>query len=361
MDAPPPAPVQIPLPPPRPWRIVAVAIVTAAVVVSGVTAYWAVTGGGPFADITPSTWAFEMAQVTDLHDAQLSGAGVRMCIVDTGLDLTHPDLQHLTLIAWRDFVNGRADPYDDQGHGTAMAGIIFARGRLHGIAPDAELIAVKAISASGSGADARIANAISFCTDPNRDGSPMDGAHVISLSLGGGSHPFLGSATEAAVNLAMDRGAIVVAAAGNDGQEDDGDVESPASVSRVVAVGAVDRRGIIAPFSSRGENNGGFPSQQREDPNRKPEVVAPGVGISTLLVGAAYGFVSGTSPAAAFVAGVIALLLEAHPNYRLNPFQLQPLKTALMQGALPVDGQTLPHDEHYGYGIAQALAASQRM
>src|SRR6266545_2771211 len=109
-----------------------------------------------------------------------------------------------------------------------MAGIIFARGTLHGVAPEAGLIAVKAITSSGTGTDQAIADAIRFCLAPN--GDPSLGAHVVSLSLGGSNHAFLGSQTANAANQALNDGVYVVAAAGNDGgPADDGDVESPAS------------------------------------------------------------------------------------------------------------------------------------
>lgn len=358
---PPPPTDGVVSPRPRPWRLLAVALLAAAVLISAVTGYWFVSRTGPFADIEPSTWALGMTGVVDLHAQNLTGRGVTVCVVDTGVDLSHPELSHVRLVGWRDFVNDRRDPYDDEGHGTAMAGIILARGRLTGVAPGAQLIAVKAISATGSGTDARVASAVAFCTDPNQDGNDEDSAHVVSLSLGGTPRPFLGSATDEAVNRAMDRGVVVVAAAGNDGRDDNGDVESPASVPRVLAVGAVDRQGVIAPFSSRGQNDGPFPLPSRQDPDKKPEVVAPGVEIATLLDGGGYAYVTGTSPAAAFVAGIVALLLEAHPLYRLNAGLLGALKVAFMDGASPVDGQTVPHDDRYGYGIVQAAATSARM
>ena len=357
-----PAPPADVTPPPAPptvkrWRILQGGLVATVVILASVFAFWFVTGSGPFADIQPSRWALDMTQATDLQARGTNGTGVTLCIVDTGVDLSHQELRHVRLRAWRDFVNGRSQPYDDEGHGTAMAGIVFARGRLMGVAPDANLIAVKAIAASGSGTDTQIANAITFCTDPNGDGDSSDGAHVISLSLGGRSLPFLrNSAAESAANQAMDLGVIVVAAAGNDGRTDDGDVESPARVARVIAVGAVDRGGVIAPFSSMGSGADGVPPAERTDPNRKPEVTAPGVEIAAPLTGDSYGYVSGTSPAAALVSGIVALLLDDHPEYRHDGTRLLAFKTALMQGACGCSRTSVPHDDHYGYGIVRSFA-----
>lgn len=324
---------------------------TAAVlVVAAVTTFWFATESGPFATVEPSQWALDMTEATGLRARGLDGTGVTVCIVDSGIETTHPDFQGLHLVAWRDFVNERTTPYDDEGHGTEMAGIIFSRGRIPGVAPAADLVAAKAIGASGAGADYQVAAAVRFCLDPNGDGNTQDAADVISLSLGGESHPYLGSSTETAVKDALSLGVIVVAAAGNDGQHDDGDVESPASVPQVIAVGAVNRQGDLAPWSSIGNN------ENRVDPNKKPEVVAPGVSIATTAPGNGYAYVSGTSPAAALVAGIVALLLDDHPDYRHNAARLVLFKEALMEGACGCTTVPATHDDHLGYGIVHGAA-----
>ena len=339
-------------PPPSPRRVAATGGLVALVILASITGFLFATGSGPFSAIEPSVWALELTEVTGLQERQLNGTGVTVCIVDTGVDLDHPELRHVNLLGWRDYVNDRAEPYDDEGHGTAMAGILLARGRLRGVAPAADLIAVKAIGPTGTGTDTDLASAITFCVDPDGDGDFGDGADVISLSLGGRPHP-LATGSSAAVERAMDAGVIVVAAAGNDGQADDGDVQSPASVPRVLAVGAVDRQGSVAPFSSRGSDGAG-----RVDPNKKPEVVAPGVGIATILPGGRYQYVSGTSPASAIVAGMVVLLLDEHPEYRHQATWLPLLKGAVMRGACECAGPDVPHDRLTGYGIAKGLATN---
>jgi len=341
--------------------VVAILLLAIALVLAALTTFWYVTKTGPFSQIEPSTWALTATQVTDLQAQDIDGTGVRICIVDSGVELSHPELERVNLIAWRDYV-GRpphATPYDDEGHGTAMTGIIFAQGILRGVAPNAGLIAVKAIGSTGTGTDGDIASAIGFCLDPNGNGDLTDdGANVISLSLGEQNQPFLGSQTVTAVNNALDRGVIVVAAAGNDGgPNDDGDVESPASQTRVIAVGAVERDGAVASFSSIGGDYApGLPPSLRVDPSKKPEVVAPGVQIAVALTGGRYGYVGGTSPAAAFVSGMVALVLQRHPSYEWNAVRLNPFKTALMDSAAPEPGQQVPHDPHYGYGLVQVAA-----
>ena len=81
------------------------------------------------------------------------------------------------ILAWRDFVNNQEQPYDDQGHGTSMAGILVADGWMKGVAPEVELVVAKALSGNGTGDDGIVADAIDWCVD--------QGSHIISLSLGG--------------------------------------------------------------------------------------------------------------------------------------------------------------------------------
>jgi serine protease AprX len=306
--------------------------------------------------LEPSEWAFEMVQIRDLNAGGLRGAGVTVCVVDTGIDQGHPDLARAAVVAWRDFVNGQPAPYDDDGHGTGMAGLIAADGRVTGGAWNVELYIAKAIAAGGTGTDSNVASAIRFCLDPNGDGNRGDRADVISLSLGGGAHPIFGSAVADAANEAIALGVFVVAAAGNDGEDDDGEVEVPAREPLVIAVGAVDREGRIASFSSRGRQTVGFPfGIPREDPNKKPEVVAPGVDLIVPWIRGEYARVSGTSPATAIVAGGLALVLEAHPEVRkVDAAAVEKVKTSMMRAALPLPGQSTPHDNQYGYGLFQA-------
>ena len=95
----------------------------------------------------------EFKQLSGFDNVTTTGQGVEICIVDTGIDLGHPDLSHVELAGWVDFVSNRGEPYDDQGHGTGMAGILVAKNRLPGIAPNVDLYIAKAISKSGTGSD----------------------------------------------------------------------------------------------------------------------------------------------------------------------------------------------------------------
>ncbi len=298
--------------------------------------------------VARSEWAFSMTGARELNARGLTGKGITVCLVDSGIDILHPDFAGLRLIAWKDFVSLRPEPYDDEGHGTSMAGLIVANGSLHGVAPAVGLIVAKVINAAGFGSSASVAAGIRFCLDPFGNGT--GGADVISVSLGSKAPLFVATDVYAAAQVAVDRGVFVVASAGNDGgMFDDGDVETPANVPLALAIGAVDATGRIAPFSSIGS------SVNRTDPNLKPELAAPGVLLITTAPGAHYVTMSGTSPATALAAGIVALLLQAHPELRpsgaAGSANVVTLKWALARSATEEPWQAVPHDPYYGYGV----------
>ena len=300
----------------------------------------------------------EFKQLSGFDNVTTSGEGVEVCIVDTGIDLGHPDLSHVQLAGWRDFVSNRGEPYDDQGHGTGMAGILVAENRLPGIAPNVDLYIAKAISKSGTGSDTDIADAVDWCTD--------NGVDIISLSLGGTQGIdwiFIETdALEAAVDRAIDQGIFVIAAAGNDGgPDDDGDVASPGSVEDVICVGAIDTDGTIWSNSSVG-NNGFNPPENwfpRQNPDQKPELVAPGERLPILNAqintDVLYAWGSGTSGATVWVSGAIAHLLEHRPDLGQNGTSggerntVEDVKEWIKDSVTPKEGQG-EHDNYYGYG-----------
>ena len=326
--------------------------------------------GGPPSSLL--TWEEEYRDLTGLNDVEGDGTGVVLCIVDSGIDLGHPDLGQLELAGWMDAVDGLEQPYDNEGHGTAMAGIIVAQDGLQGIAPGVSLLVAKAIGEEGTGSDDQIADAVDWCVEQQAD--------VISLSLGGdqgfGSGFFSTDALEQAAEDAIDEGVYVVAAAGNDGEDDDGDVESPGSVEDVICVGGITRYGNIWVGSSEGDNNGRIwpnPILPRDDPDKKPELVAPGHKVPVLMAGGLesgtwWGWSSGTSAATAWVSGALAVVLEAHPEMqREGPSggagAVAQMKAVIMENSQMKDGQS-EHDDHNGYGhlrvdlLLQALGNS---
>lgn len=328
--------------------------------------------------VAESDWALAMTGIRALQDRGLTGKGVTVAIVDTGIDPAHPDFKGLRVV-WRDFVNGRSRPYDDSavGHGTHVAGIIIAQGdlvhgllngvKLRGAAPAVGLIIAKAVGGNGEGRDEDVAAAVDFAV--------AQGAHVIVLSLGGRPGLLLvGTGTENAVDGALNRGVVVVAAAGNkqDPGETNDDVASPASVEGVLAIGAVDREKRIASFSYRGSDGCKLgPIGCRQDPDKKPELVAPGVQILSTAKDQRYAIADGTSQATPFVAAGVALMLEARPEFKPGGSRggtrsaVDAIKMALAVSAEkvgPLGGQgSLSHDDFYGYGLLRADLALARL
>ena len=296
-------------------------------------------------------------ELVQTDDTKLDGTGIKVCIVDSGIDMTHKDLSSLELTGWQDFVNNQDQPYDDQGHGTSMAGLLVADGWMQGVAADVDLYVAKALSGNGSGDDGVVADAIDWCV--------QQGVNIVSLSLGGAPglipfNPFGGRDSSDAASDAIDQGIVVVAAAGNDGgPDDDGDVAHPSSERLVISVGGVTADGSHWSGSSVGDNNGNlFPIiLPRQDPNKKPEIVAPAEGVPVINNDGTWSIVDGTSAATVYVTGAIALLLEAQPSLVANGSagssdNVQQIKQALMETAKPQPGQD-GHDDNYGYGLIQ--------
>ncbi len=337
-------------------RIVSVAMAALLVLVAGFV-YNIIVGDGltfvrPSDELVESERAYRnLINVP----SEYSGEGVNVCIVDTGMELNHPDLEGFDVAGWIDVVQGKSNPYDDNGHGTSMAGILVANGWINGVAKNVNLYVAKSLLENGSGYEEDVVSGIDWCVNQN--------VNIISLSLGGGQDlfPLLGSSSrtiEDSVNDAMARGIFVVAAAGNDGgEEDDGDVASPGSERRVICVGGVTQSGSHWSKSSTGNNAVSFfpPKLPRGDPDKKPELVAPAKDVPVLNAQGTWSSSSGTSAATVFVTGALALLLEAQPQLASNGTSgdvstIDTVKDWLMQTVNPKEGQT-DHDNNYGYGL----------
>lgn len=227
----------------------------------------------------------------DAAPAGLRGQGARVGVIDTGVRRDHPDLVG-RLAAGRDFVDDDDDPTDLNGHGTHVTGIIAANADngigVRGAAPEATIVPVRALNADGAGSAQDIADGIDWALTQNVD--------VINLSLGGPLPlPALGvrGPLEEGIERALDRGVIVVAAAGNNSLPL---CEQNTQRGRLLCVGAVGPASTRASFSSFGLGL---------------SLVAPGEGILSTSRTGDYERISGTSEAAPFVAGVAAQLVSA--------------------------------------------------
>lgn len=219
-------------------------------------------------------------------DSMRGDAATIIAIVDTGVSKDHEDLA-AKLLPGYDFVNDDADPDDDQGHGTHCAGIAAAitnNGKgIAGLAVDCSIMPVKVLNENGSGAVSWIINGITWAAD--------NGAHVISLSLGGGG---ASQAQQDSLRYAIGKGSLPVAAAGNHGTTQK---IYPAGFPEALAVAATDANDNKANFSAFGSDWVG--------------VAAPGVNIMSCVPGNSYGPSSGTSMACPYVAGLAGLIKSA--------------------------------------------------
>lgn len=211
------------------------------------------------------------------------GRGVKVGIIDTGMDYTHPDLK-VNYSGGYNALDASKTPLDDNGHGTHVAGIIGAvndGAGVVGVAPGASLYAVKVLNAQGSGSYSGIVDGIQWAVNNKMN--------VVNMSLGS---PTGSAAIQKAVEAAYKAGVTLVMAAGNDS----GPVNYPAKYPQSIAVAASDSSDKLATFSSRG-----------------PEiaVIAPGVAVYSTYMGGIYKTLSGTSMASPHVAGLAALAVAA--------------------------------------------------
>ncbi|MET7932749.1 type VII secretion-associated serine protease mycosin [Streptomyces sp. NPDC005322] len=292
--------------------------------------------------IQAQEWALDALQV---HEAwqTTKGAGVTVAVLDTGVDAQHPDLAGQVLPG-KDLIGFGARRGDRAWarHGTAMAGIIAGRGHgaagsegVLGVAPRAKILPVRVIledtdparKKARSSRGSALADGIRWAAD--------HGADVINLSLGDDSesaHPE--AAEDAAVQYALRKGAVVVASAGNGGEKGDR-ASYPAAYPGVIAVTAVDRYGSRAAFSTR---------------RWYATVCAPGVDVVIADPDKRYYEGWGTSAAAAFASGSVALVRAAHPE--LSPRQVRQLLAQTAQ-----DGPTGGRSDELGAGLVNPAAA----
>ena len=260
---------------------------------------------------------------------------VRIAVVDTGIDLDHPDID-AQVISGYDFVNGDNEPDDDEGHGTHMAGIIAAETNngegVAGINWYAGLMPVKVLDEEGAGTHADVALGLIYAAD--------NGARVINLSFGGEDPS---QTMEDAINYAYSKGCILVAGAGNEG----GGVLYPARYPNCIAVGATDEGDNWCGESIWGA---GFSSSY----GAEIDVVAPGNNIVSTYPGGGFAVGSGASMATACVSGMAALTVSVNPN--LSNVQVRDVIRSTCDDLMEAGW-----DEYTGYGRINVLEAIQKV
>ncbi|GAX91575.1 peptidase S8 [Effusibacillus lacus] len=282
----------------------------------------------------------------DGNPTSYSKNDVVVAIIDTGIDGAHADLDGGKIIGWKDLVNNQTTPYDDNGHGTHVGGIVAGTGEgnaaYKGVAPGAALVGIKVLDKRGSGSMSTVDAGINWAIQ-NKD---VYGIKVINLSLGTSGSSDGTDSTSTAVNTAFANGILPVVAAGNSGPARY-TIGSPGAATDALTVGAfadVGENGFnVTDFSSRGPT---------KDNRIKPDIMAPGFNITAPKTNSTNLYItySGTSMATPFTAGVAALMLDA--NYALTPADLKTKITGTAQDWGPA-GQ----DIDYGHGRLQAYEA----
>ncbi|KOV72593.1 peptidase S8 [Streptomyces sp. AS58] len=291
---------------------------------------------------TPKVWLDHKVRSTlDRSTAQINapaawaaghhGEGVKVAVLDTGADQTHPDLAGRVSEA-KDF-SGSGSTQDRFGHGTHVAATAAGSGAASGglrkgVAPGADLLIGKVLGDNGYGSESQVIEGMEWAA--------AQGARVVNMSLGADMETDGTDPLSLAVNeISRSSGALFVVAAGNSGELGERTVGSPGAADAALTVGAVDRDDSLASFSSRGPRFG--------DKAAKPDITAPGVGIvAARAAGTTMGVpvddhyvaAGGTSMATPHVAGAAALLAGQHPDWTGEQ-----LKDALISTSRTVDGQ----------------------
>lgn len=255
------------------------------------------------------------------HEFGFTGKDVTVAVIDTGI-FPHPDLVYPEnrIVGWYDLINNRQIPYDDNGHGTHITGIIAgngiaSRGRYTGMAPDAKLVGIKALDKDGTGNASDIITALEWCIE-NRENYNI---RAINLSLGGEAQDsYNRDPLSRAVSAAWNSGMVVCVAAGNDGPGLR-TITNPGINPQAITVGNLDDKGSIdIADDSIHESSSRGPTI---DNLMKPDLLAPGTNIMSLRVGGGYRSLTGTSMATPMVTGAVAQILQQSPS--LKPDQVK--------------------------------------
>ncbi|MEK7110940.1 MAG: S8 family serine peptidase, partial [Patescibacteria group bacterium] len=293
-------------------------------------------------DQTP--WGIQVIYNDSSITASSGGLGVNVAVLDTGVLKTHNDLKN-RIKQCKDFTQSKTPLKDGvcgdlNGHGTHVSGIILADAGadklgIYGIAPEANLLSYKVCGSDGGCWADDVAFALRVAADNSAD--------IINLSLGSDTESQL---IREAVNYAVSKDVLVVAAAGNDGPYPLS-IDYPAAQAEVMAVGAVDISVSVPDWSSRGGNFNTLPYSIQE---KDMEFGAPGVGVESAWKNGGYAVLSGTSMSSPHAAGLAAKLWPA-PEKVLEGFRAQATRDLLHQ--LAKDIWTLGDDDATGFGLPQ--------
>ncbi|WP_051287339.1 S8 family peptidase [Paenibacillus taiwanensis] len=266
-------------------------------------------------------WGAQKVKAIEAQQEGYMGKGIKIGIIDSGIDYTHEDL---SIAGGVNIIDGSANFMDDYGHGTEIAGIIGALPNhigVLGIAPDARIYGIKVLDAKGDGHISHVVKGITWSIDHHMD--------IVNLSFQTKENS---KALKKVIKKAYQKGLLLIGAAGNNGFNEGNTVEYPAAYKEVIAVGAINSRDERTFYSGRG---------------KELDVMAPGASIYSTTLHHQYTMTLGTSMAAAHVSGVAALIMEAKPH--LNNREI---RSIVMHTASKMGERNL-----YGHGLVDALKA----
>ena len=301
----------------------------------------------PAQTATPNQVAVHSPGVWDLGD---TGTGIVVGTLDSGVDVTHPDLAS----SWRGGTNSWFDPYgqhpttptDLTGHGTGVAGVLVggsSSGTTIGTAPGSSWVAARVFDDAGRSTVSAVHQAFQWMLDPDADPATADAPRVVNASWSLGSGPGCDLTFQPDVRALRTAGILPVFPAGNFGSTSSSSV-SPANYPESLSVGSVSTNGVVMSSSSRGPSSCGGRTRAF------PDLVAPGQNIETADRYGQFQYLSGTSVAAPHAAGVLALLLSTAPWLSADQQQSLITSTAVDRGVAGVD-------EVYGNGMLDGTAA----
>ncbi len=275
--------------------------------------------------------AKEISKISELNKKGYLGEGIGIAIIDTGvknhLDFVIPKNR---IVAFKDFINKKEVPYDDNGHGTFITGLasgsgLISGGKYAGVAPKSSIISLKTLNANGETGAFNILGAMQWVYD----NAEKYNIKIACMSFG--STPLgNGDPLTAGAEALWNKGIIVVAAAGNSGP-DEKSIKSPGVSSKIITVGAMDdNRKSDDSFDEKLFTVADFSSRGPAFSNYKPDVLAPGVNIVSTCnkKGKFYSKLSGTSVATPIVAGLACLIVEKYPSITPNEVKSLLFKSA---------------------------------
>ena len=281
--------------------------------------------------LSAQQWYMPYLDMPSLWKEGPSRKDVTVAVIDSGIDLNHPELHGRIASGGYNFLADSANVQDEQGHGTAVGGLIAAlsnNGRgISGVTGSfpVQILPLKVIGNDGKGSSADVIRAIYYAMEKHVD--------VINMSLGSGTYS---AAEKEAVGAALGQGITVIASSGN---ESSPDYYYPASYDGVISVGSINEQGEVSAFSNH---------------NDRVDLTAPGEGIVTLGINNGYVKASGTSFSAPIVAGVASVLKSMHP-------EAGEADIASWLRRMSHDEGLPGHDSYYGYGVVEPIGASRAL